>query len=65
VAAGGDLARKESPAEDVMNKPSIISELKRRNVFRAGSFYAAGVWLLAPDLCSPAPEKGRDVFTCR
>ncbi len=26
--------------------PSFFAELKRRNVFRAGAFYAAGAWLL-------------------
>ncbi|MCK9539623.1 tetratricopeptide repeat protein [Dokdonella sp.] len=29
-----------------MSKPSLLSELKRRNVLRGAAFYAAGAWLL-------------------
>lgn len=29
-----------------MNSSTFIAELKRRNVFRAGAFYAACAWLL-------------------
>src|SRR5213083_2739165 len=29
-----------------MNLQNFFSELKRRNVFRAGAFYAASAWLL-------------------
>jgi hypothetical protein len=29
-----------------MNPKNLFSELKRRNVLRAGALYAAGAWLL-------------------
>jgi TolB-like protein/tetratricopeptide (TPR) repeat protein len=36
-------------------KPSFFAELKRRNVFRAGVFYAAVVWALAQGLAQLLP----------
>jgi hypothetical protein len=42
----------------VTDKPSFLAELKRRNVLRACTLYAAGAWLLV-QVAVVAPELGR------
>ncbi|MEO8803477.1 MAG: hypothetical protein ABI304_07850 [Rudaea sp.] len=39
-------------------KPSFFAELKRRNVLRAGAFYAAAVWALAQGIAQLGPFFG-------
>ncbi len=39
-------------------KPSFFAELKRRNVLRAGAFYAAAVWALAQGIAQLGPAFG-------
>ena len=39
-------SRKRMRATALANDMSLLEELKRRNVFRAGAFYAATMWLL-------------------
>ena len=39
-------------------KPSLFAELRRRNVFRAGAFYAAAVWALAQGISQLGPAFG-------
>lgn len=41
-----------------MNAPSFLSELRRRNVFRAAALYAGAVWALAQDIAQLAPVFG-------
>ncbi|HEY8009919.1 MAG TPA: protein kinase [Rudaea sp.] len=39
-------ADRHNTGHDTQNTPSFFAELKRRNVLRAGAFYAVGAWLL-------------------
>lgn len=41
-----------------MNKGALFSELKRRNVLRAGAIYIAAVWALAQGISQLAPSVG-------
>ncbi|HEV2607822.1 MAG TPA: hypothetical protein VGT79_07560, partial [Xanthomonadaceae bacterium] len=38
-----------------MNKPSFLAELKRRNVLRAATLYAAGAWLIVQVITQVGP----------
>jgi TolB-like protein/lipoprotein NlpI len=44
---------------------SLFSELKRRNVFRAGAFYIAAVWALAQGISQLGPAVGLPDWTTR
>ena len=42
----GAAAVQHNTGHDTQGTPSFFAELKRRNVLRAGAFYAVGAWLL-------------------
>ena len=39
-------------------RPSFVSELRRRNVFRAGALYIGAIWALAQGIAQLAPVFG-------
>lgn len=47
------------------NRPSLLSELKRRNVLRAGALYVGTVWLLAQVLTQVGPVYDTPVWVAR
>ena len=46
-------------------KPSLLAELRRRNVFRGAAFYVAAVWALAQGIAQLAPVVGAPEWVAR
>ncbi len=49
----------------ILKSASVFAELKRRNVLRAGAFYAAAVWALAQGIAQLGPVFGVPQWTVR
>ncbi len=48
-----------------MNKPSLLAELKRRNVLRAAALYLGAVWALAQGIAQLSPAVGLPEWATR
>ena len=51
--------------DDRLQSGAFFAELKRRNVLRAGAFYAAAVWALAQGIAQLGPFFGAPDWTVR
>ena len=46
-------------------RPSFVSELRRRNVFRAGALYIGAIWALAQGIAQLGPSVGLPDWSTR